>query len=105
MSVTDNLNNLRKLMALEHIDCYIVPTSDYHSSEYVGDYFRAREFLSGFTGSNGTLLVTSSHAALWTDGRYFLQAEEQLKGSGIDLGVTGCIGMCSHTSRLCCGYT
>ena len=72
-------------MALEHIDCYIVPTSDYHSSEYVGNYFRAREFLSGFTGSNGTLLVTSSHAALWTDGRYFLQAEEQLKGSGIEL--------------------
>ncbi len=72
-------------MAEENIDFYVVPTSDYHSSEYVGDFFRAREFLSGFTGSNGTLLVTADHAALWTDGRYFLQAEEQLKGSGIEL--------------------
>ncbi|MCR5324219.1 MAG: aminopeptidase P family protein [Lachnospiraceae bacterium] len=85
MSVSDNLNALRNLMSEEGIDFYIIPTSDYHSSEYVGDFFRAREFFSGFTGSNGTLLVTADHAALWTDGRYFLQAEEQLKGTGIEL--------------------
>ncbi|MCR5330373.1 MAG: aminopeptidase P family N-terminal domain-containing protein, partial [Lachnospiraceae bacterium] len=85
MSVTDNLKQLREYMASERIDFYVVPTSDFHSSEYVGEYFRAREYLSGFTGSNGTLLVTAEHAALWTDGRYFLQAEEQLKGSGIEL--------------------
>ncbi|MBO4415873.1 MAG: aminopeptidase P family N-terminal domain-containing protein, partial [Lachnospiraceae bacterium] len=85
MSVTENLKALRDLMSQEKIDFYVVPTSDYHSSEYVGDHFRAREFLSGFTGSNGTLLVTADHAALWTDGRYFLQAEEQLKGTGIEL--------------------
>ncbi|MBP5330628.1 MAG: aminopeptidase P family protein, partial [Lachnospiraceae bacterium] len=83
--VSDNLKSLRDLIKAENIDFYVVPTSDYHSSEYVGDHFRAREFLSGFTGSNGTLLVTADYAALWTDGRYFLQAEEQLKGTGIEL--------------------
>ena len=84
-SASSNLARLREVMRENGIDYYVVPTSDYHSSEYVGDHFRAREFLSGFTGSNGTLLVTADYAALWTDGRYFLQAEEQLRGSGIEL--------------------
>ena len=72
-------------MKAEGIDAYIIPTTDFHGSEYVNEYFKCREFVSGFTGSAGTLLVTDNWAGLWTDGRYFLQAEEQLWGSGIEL--------------------
>lgn len=76
---------LRKLLKQEGIDYYIVPTADFHSSEYVGGYFKMRSFLSGFTGSAGTLVVSESEAGLWTDGRYFVQAQAQLEGSGIVL--------------------
>lgn len=76
---------LRREMKAEGIDAYIIPTTDFHGSEYVNEYFKCREFVSGFTGSAGTLLVTADWAGLWTDGRYFLQAEEQLHGTGIDL--------------------
>lgn len=76
---------LRKLMKEAGIDYYIVPTADYHNSEYVNDYFKMREFLSGFTGSAGTLVVSGKEAGLWTDGRYFVQAESELGGSGIVL--------------------
>ena len=76
---------LRREMKTEGIDAYIIPTTDFHGSEYVNEYFKCREFLSGFTGSAGTLLVTDNWAGLWTDGRYFLQAAAQLQGSGIDL--------------------
>ena len=79
------LEDLRRLMKDEGIDAYIIPTADFHGSEYVNEYFKCREFVSGFTGSAGTLLVTSQWAGLWTDGRYFLQADEQLCGSGIEL--------------------
>ena len=79
------LEDLRRLMKDEGIDAYIIPTADFHGSEYVNEYFKCREFVSGFTGSAGTLLVTSQWAGLWTDGRYFLQAEDQLSGSGIQL--------------------
>ena len=68
---------------------YIIPTDDFHSSEYVGDYFKAREYMSGFTGSAGTLVVLQDKAALWTDGRYFLQAARQLQGSTIELMRSG----------------
>ena len=67
------------------MDGYVVVTDDFHGSEYVGDYFKARAYLSGFTGSAGTLVVLPDRAALWTDGRYFLQAADQLAGSGIEL--------------------
>lgn len=76
---------LRTLLKKEGIDFYIVPTADFHSSEYVGDYFKMRSFLSGFTGSAGTLIVSETEAGLWTDGRYFVQAQAQLEGSGIVL--------------------
>lgn len=79
------LQALRDVMAEHHIDAYLIPTADFHGSEYVGDYFTCREYLSGFTGSAGTLLVFPHWAGLWTDGRYFLQAEEQLAGSDIRL--------------------
>lgn len=72
-------------MREKKIDAYIIPTTDFHGSEYVNDYFKCREFVSGFTGSAGTLVVTADAAALWTDGRYFLQAESELAGSGIAL--------------------
>lgn len=79
------LEDLRRVMKDEGIDAYIIPTADFHGSEYVNEYFKSREFLSGFTGSAGTLVVTGRWAGLWTDGRYFLQAEEQLSESGIEL--------------------
>lgn len=87
--IKTRLNKLRKLMEEKNIDIYMVPTADFHNSEYVGEYFEAREYLSGFSGSAGTLLVTKDHAGLWTDGRYFLQAESQLVGSGIELYKMG----------------
>ncbi|MBQ6440645.1 MAG: aminopeptidase P family protein [Mogibacterium sp.] len=80
---------LRKIMAEEGIDAYFVPSGDFHGSEYVNEFFRTREFLSGFTGSAGELLVTADGAWLWTDGRYFLQAAKQLEGSGIELMKMG----------------
>lgn len=81
----ERITALRTLLKKEGIDFYIVPTADYHNSEYVGDYFKVRSFLSGFTGSAGTLIVSENEAGLWTDGRYFVQAQVQLEGSGIVL--------------------
>ena len=71
------------------IAAYVIPTSDYHQSEYISDYFKIRAYISGFTGSAGTLVITQNEARLWTDGRYFLQAEHQLEGSGISLMKMG----------------
>lgn len=81
----EELLALRREMEKRGIDAYLVPTTDFHGSEYVNDYFKCRKYVSGFTGSAGTLLVTGDFAGLWTDGRYFLQAEKQLQGSGISL--------------------
>jgi len=83
------LIELRNKMAQCGIDIYIIPTTDYHGSEYVNDYFKCREYVSGFTGSAGTLIVTADFAGLWTDGRYFIQAAQQLEGSGIELMKMG----------------
>ena len=87
--INQRITNLRNLMKEKNIHTYIVPSSDYHQSEYVGDYFKCREFMSGFTGSAGTLLVSIDEAGLWTDGRYFIQAENELKGSDIKLFKMG----------------
>ena len=76
---------LQAVMREQNVDFYLVPTADFHHSEYVNDYFKMREFLSGFTGSNGTLVVSAKEAGLWTDGRYFIQAEQELSGTGITL--------------------
>lgn len=89
MTVLEKLSKLRECMAKRNFDAYIIPTDDFHASEYVGDYFKSREFMSGFTGSAGTLVVLKNKAALWTDGRYFLQADSQLKGSSIELMKSG----------------
>ncbi|MCD8300851.1 MAG: aminopeptidase P family protein [Clostridiales bacterium] len=75
------------------IDVYIVPTSDFHTSEYVGDYFKERQFLTGFTGSAGTAVVTADKAGLWADGRYYIQAEAQIEGSGFMLYKMGMDGV------------
>lgn len=89
VDMNERLEQLRKLMAERHIDAYLVPTSDFHESEYVGDYFKCRKFLTGFTGSAGTAVVTAEEAGLWTDGRYFVQAAKQLEGSGFTLQKMG----------------
>ncbi len=89
MNTTQKLAALRRAMAQHGLAAYLVPTEDFHASEYVGAHFKTREYLSGFTGSAGTLLVLPGRALLWTDGRYFLQADAQLKGSGIELMRSG----------------
>lgn len=88
-TVVERLNSLRQLMKERDLAAYIVCTDDFHGSEYVGAYFKAREFMSGFTGSAGTLVVLQDQAGLWTDGRYFLQAADQLQGSTIELMKIG----------------
>ena len=89
MNIKGRLSELRKQMNEKNIYAYIVPSSDNHQSEYVGDYFKSRQFISGFTGSAGTVIVTQEEVGLWTDGRYFIQAENELKGSGITLFKMG----------------
>ena len=83
--MNEKLEALRKLMATRQIDAYLIPSSDFHESEYLGEYFKCRRFLTGFTGSAGTAVVTAQEAGVWTDGRYFVQAAKQLEGSGFKL--------------------
>ena len=85
MKVADRIKSLRNLMREKKIDYYIISSGDAHQSEYVCDHYRGRAYMSGFTGSAGTLLIGLDKGILWTDGRYFIQAEDQLKGSGIEL--------------------
>ena len=82
-------NQLRSRMQQEDLRAYLIPMNDFHGSEYIGEYFKTIAWFSGFTGSAATLLVTESESFLWTDGRYFLQAEEQLAGTGIRLMKMG----------------
>lgn len=83
--ISDRLAALRAVMKENGVDWYMVPTADFHNSEYVDGYFKVREYLCNFTGSNGTLIVGQQEAGLWTDGRYFIQAERELEGTGVDL--------------------
>lgn len=89
MDINSRLKALRKVMKERNINAFIVPSSDNHGSEYVSEYFRVRAWLTGFTGSAGTVVVTENEAHLWTDGRYFLQAAEQIKGADIILERMG----------------
>lgn len=100
MTVPERLSALREHMRERGISAYIIPSEDFHGSEYVGDYFKAREYMSGFTGSAGTLVVLLEEAFLWTDGRYFLQAEAQLENTGIQLMKMGETGVPSITDFL-----
>ena len=89
MKITERLNVLRELMKEKKIDAYLVPTDDFHGSEYVGAYFKCRKYITGFTGSAGTAVIMQDMAGLWTDGRYFIQAADQLRGSTIELFRSG----------------
>lgn len=83
--IPSRLQALRQIMQEKHIDIYMIPTADPHESEYPGPHFWARRYMTGFTGSAGTAVITMEEAGLWTDGRYFIQAEGQLAGSGVTL--------------------
>lgn len=85
MGVSERIEKLRNIMKRENIDYYIVPSADFHQSEYVSECFKSRAYITGFTGSAGTALIGMDKAILWTDGRYFIQAEQQLAGSEIEL--------------------
>ncbi len=87
--ITMRIELLRGEMMKNDIDYYIILSSDYHDSEYVDGYFKEREYMSGFNGSAGSLVISLSEACLWTDGRYFLQAADQLKGTEIKLMKMG----------------
>ena len=84
-TVPERVSALRAVMAAHGVDTYIVLSSDPHQSEYVAQYWRGRAYISGFTGSAGTVVITADKAACWVDGRYFLQGEKQLEGTGIAL--------------------
>lgn len=85
MKISERIEKLRELMKKNHMDAYIIPSFDAHHSEYVGEHFKCRQWITGFTGSAGTAVVMADDAGLWTDGRYYIQAEKQLEGSGIRL--------------------
>ncbi len=85
--------SLRKIMKDKGITAYMVPTNDFHGSEYVGDYFKTRKYITGFTGSAGTAVITATEARLWTDGRYFIQAAAELNGSSVELMKIGVEGV------------
>lgn len=89
MTVNERITALRERMKEKKIDAYLVPTDDFHASEYVGEYFKCRKYITGFTGSAGTAVIMQDMAGLWTDGRYFIQAAAQLEGTGIDLFKMG----------------
>lgn len=89
MSIAEKIARLREKMAEKGMDVYVIPTADFHQSEYVGEHFKARAYMTGFTGSAGTAVITASEARLWTDGRYFIQAGKQLAGSPVELMKMG----------------
>jgi len=100
MIIKERIEKLRSLMRQNKMDAYIVPSSDDHLSEYVAEHYKCREWISGFTGSAGTAVITLEAAGLWTDGRYFIQAEKQLEGSGIKLFKMGEPGVPTYVEWL-----
>lgn len=99
-TINERIASLRNLMKERGIDAYIIPTYDPHQSEYVGDHWKTRVWISGFTGSAGTVVVTMKEAGLWTDGRYFIQAANQIKDSEIKLFKMGIPGVPSYMEWL-----
>lgn len=85
MNINDRIAALRQKMVEANVDAYIIPSSDPHQSEYVANHWKVREWISGFTGSAGTVVVTHNHAGVWTDSRYFLQGEQELASSEFEL--------------------
>ncbi|MDF4835347.1 aminopeptidase P family N-terminal domain-containing protein, partial [Vibrio parahaemolyticus] len=84
-SVNQRLTLLREAMSFHNVSAYIVTNNDPHNSEYSADHWLARSWISGFTGSAGDVVITQQGGGLWTDGRYYIQAEEQLHGTGLEL--------------------
>ena len=101
MQIVDRLRAFRARMDEENMAVVIVPTADSHASEYLADHFKTRQWLSGFTGSAGTLVVGREEAALFTDGRYFIQAERQIAGTGITLMRSGTAGVPTVEQYVC----
>ena len=89
MTVKERLEALSYSYERKGVDAYLVPTDDFHASEYVGEYFKCRKYITGFTGSAGTAVILQDMAGLWTDGRYFIQAAAQLEGTGVELFKMG----------------
>ena len=98
--IPERLSRLRAEMKKRGVTVYLVPTADFHESEYVGEHFKARKYITGFSGSAGTAVVTMTEAGLWTDGRYFLQAAKQLEGTGVTLFRMGEEGVPTVTEYL-----
>lgn len=88
-NIAERLVELRKRMKETSIDVYVVPTADFHQSEYVGEYFKARKFITGFSGSAGTAVITLDEARLWVDGRYFIQCAAQTEGTTVQMMKMG----------------
>ncbi len=101
MDIKSRIEGLRSLMKERSIDAFIIPSSDNHGSEYVSDYFRVRQWISGFTGSAGTVVITEKEAHLWVDGRYFLQGEQQIQGTEYILERMGEPGVKTYTQWIC----
>lgn len=89
MNVKERIAKLREKMKERGMDVYIVPTADFHQSEYVGEHFKARKFMTGFSGSAGTAVFTLEEARLWVDGRYFIQAAKQIEGTTVEMMKMG----------------
>lgn len=98
MEIKERIRILRGFMEEKGIDAYIIPSADAHQSEYVAQHFKCREWISGFTGSAGTVVITAEEAGLWTDGRYYIQAEKQLKDTGIELYKAAEIGVPTYSA-------
>lgn len=101
----DKIKEIQDKMVELQIDAYLVPTADDHNSEYISDYYKARAYLTGFTGSAGTLLLTTKKAFLWTDGRYHIQAAKQIEGKGITLMKQGLVGVPTIEEFLATNFT
>ena len=89
MDVNGRIERLRALMREAGMDAYLVPTADFHESEYVGEHFKCRQFITGFTGSAGIAVITMDQARLWVDGRYFVQAAAEIAGSQVEMMKMG----------------
>lgn len=101
MTTNQKLHLLRQAMQAHGIDAYLIPSSDPHQSEYVAEHWKSRQWISGFSGSAGLVIVTQNHAGLWTDSRYFLQAEEELKGTEFELHKQLGSSVPEHITWLC----
>lgn len=100
MKINDRIDCIRKEMKRNEVDAYIIPSTDDHMSEYVSEYWKGREWISGFTGSAGTIVITMKECLLWTDGRYHVQASKEILGSEIKLMKQGCLGVPTYPQWL-----